>query len=304
VTGLATEPVAGLAKRGMVQIPAGRVLLGSSEQHLDDVAASQHYKREWFEDEAPHHYARVDSFWIDATPVTNGDYLAFCADTGYRTEAELRGFGLVYGESYWDEADGVNWRHPGGLADTIEDRLDHPVVHIAYADAVAYATWAGKRLPTEAEWEYAAHGADWRCWPWGDDWDPDVVNCAEHWYGLPISNFGAWHDWWAQHRRSHGIRLGTTAVGQFSPAGDSPFGVGDLAGNVSEWTGSSYRLYDASRRYHETYERAAGRYQVLRGGSWMNFRYQVRTSERFASDPAYSSVSIGFRCASSTEPPG
>jgi formylglycine-generating enzyme len=288
--------------RGMVEVPASQVQLGSSEQHLDDVGASQHYKREWFEDEAPQHYANVDGFWIDAHLVTNGDYLRFCEATGYRTEAEQRGFGLIYGSTYWDEVDGVCWRHPGAPDDTIEDRLDHPVVHIAYADAAAYAAWVGKRLPTEAEWEYAAHGPQWRCWPWGEEWDYRIVNCAEHWYGSPITEFKAWHAWWGNHLKTQGTRLCTTPVGRFSPASDSPFGVSDMAGNVSEWTGSVYELYDPARRYHETYERAAGRYRVIRGGSWMNFKYQMRTSERFASDPAYSSISIGFRCASSAEP--
>jgi formylglycine-generating enzyme len=286
----------------MVAVPAGCVPLGTSEQHLDDLAASQHYKREWFEDEAPQHDAEIAAFWIDAYPVTNSDYLAFCTDTGYATEAERRGFGLVYGDTYWDEVDGASWRHPGGPEDGIDDRLDHPVVHIAYADALAYAAWAGKRLPTEAEWEYAAHGPQSRRWPWGDGWEPGFANSAEHWYGSPISDFKAWHSWWAEHRKSHGIAPATTSVGSFSPTGDSPFGAADMAGNVSEWTGSVYKLYDPARRYHETYEIAAGRYQVLRGGSWMNFRYQLRTSERFASDPAYSSISIGFRCARS-EPP-
>jgi formylglycine-generating enzyme len=286
----------------MIQLPAGVVELGSSEQHLDDVAASQHYKREWFEDESPQHLAAVESFWLDRYLVTNAQYARFCAETGYRTEAEVRGFGLVYAESYWDEADGVCWRHPGGLSDSALDRPDHPVVHIAHADAVAYAAWANKRLPTEAEWEYAAHGPEWRSWPWGDEWESANANSAEYWYGEPISDFTAWHKWWGRHRAANGITPATTSVGSFSPAGDSQFGLSDMAGNVSEWTDSTYVLYDESRRYHPTYEMAAGRFKVLRGGSWMNFRYQMRTSERFASDPSYSSISIGFRCASSVPP--
>jgi formylglycine-generating enzyme len=286
----------------MIQLPSGPVELGSSEQHLDDVAASQHYKREWFEDESPQHRDQVQSFWIDRYPVTNAQYAEFCGTTGYRTEAEVRGFGLVYGATYWEEMDGVCWRHPGGLDDSASDRPDHPVVHIAYADAAAYAAWAGKRLPTEPEWEYAAHGPDWRCWPWGNAWEPANANSAEYWYGEPISDFRAWHTWWARHREASGGVPATTAVGSFSAVGDSPFGVCDMAGNVSEWTGSTYMLYDPDRQYHPTYEMAAGRFKVLRGGSWMNFRYQMRTSERFASDAAYSSISIGFRCASSLPP--
>jgi formylglycine-generating enzyme len=290
------------ARGQMIAIPAADVCVGSPERHLDDLAVAQHYERDWFEDEAPQHTVRVDRFWIDSHLVTNAEFTEFAADTGYVTVAERRGFGLVYGESYWEEVPEVCWRHPGGRADTVQDRLDHPVVHVAYQDAAAYAEWAGKRLPTEAEWEYAAHGPQWRCWPWGDRWDPSLANCAEYWSGSRISNPDDWRTWWTQYWKTSGGRPATTSVGSFSPLGDSVFGVADMAGNVSEWVDSAYSLYDPSRSYLPNYEMAVGRYRVIRSGSWMNFRYQLRTSERFAADPRYSNLSIGFRCASGDEP--
>ncbi|HUY51586.1 MAG TPA: SUMF1/EgtB/PvdO family nonheme iron enzyme [Streptosporangiaceae bacterium] len=285
-----------------IAIPAGKILLGSPGEHLDDLACEQHYDREWFEDEEPQNHADVQTFWIDAHLITNAEFLEFTQAVGYVTAAERRGFGLVYGEVYWEEVEGASWRYPGGPGDTIEARMDHPVVHVSYYDAVAFADWVGKRLPTEAEWEYAAHGPEWRCWPWGNTWDPDRANCVEYWSGCSISDPDAWRSWWVEHRKSWGNRPATTPVGCFSPRGDSPFGVTDMAGNVSEWTGSSYSLYDPNRSYLPNYEVAAGRYRVIRGGSWMNFRYQLRTSERFAADPTYSNLSVGFRCASGERP--
>jgi formylglycine-generating enzyme len=282
----------------MIAIPAGKVSIGSPESHLDDLAGDQHYEREWFEDETPRHYVQVAKFRIDAHLVTNAEFREFAEVTGYETVAEQRGFGLVYGEDYWEEVAGVCWRNPGGPADTVDGRLDHPVVHVAYGDAAAYAEWAGKRLPTEAEWEYAAHGPEWRCWPWGDHWDPSLANSAEYWSGSPISNPADWRSWWKRYWSSSHGRPATTPVGSFSPQGDSQFRVADMAGNVSEWVGSAYSLYDPSRSYLPNYEMAVDRYKVIRSGSWMNFRFQLRTSERFAADPTYSNLSIGFRCAS------
>jgi len=284
---------------GMIEIPGGEIAVGSPEAHLDDLASDQHYEREWFEDEAPQHRVRVAGFLIDAQLVTNAQYQEFAEATGYQTEVERRGFGLVYGESYWEEIDGACWRYPAGAGDSAADRPDHPVVHVAYRDAVAYADWAGKRLPTEAEWEYAAHGSQWRAWPWGDRWDAALANSAEYWSGGPISTPADWKSWWKRYWHAHGGTPATTPVGAFSGAGDSPFGVADMAGNVSEWVASAYSLYDPDRTYLPNYQVAAGRYQVVRGGSWMNFRYQLRTTERFAADPTYSNVSMGFRCAAS-----
>ncbi|WP_246238498.1 formylglycine-generating enzyme family protein [Acrocarpospora corrugata] len=281
----------------MVTIPAAEVQIGSSEEHMDGLTSVQHYGREWFEDESPQHRRAVATFAIDTYPVTNGEYLAFTEATGHRTAAELRGWGLVYGASYWEEREGACWRRPAGPGDSVQDRLDHPVVHVGHADALAYAAWAGKRLPTEAEWEYAAHGPQWRCWPWGAEWGPGFANCAEHWSGTAISDFAAWRSWWARRRAEHGETPATTPVGAFSPTGDSPFGVADLAGNVAEWTATTYHLYDRDRSYDPVYTMAAGRYMVVRGGSWKDFRFQVRTSERIAVDPVYSSFALGFRCA-------
>ncbi|SRR6266566_2799448 len=152
----------------MVALPAGTAVIGSPEDHLNAVAAAQHYPRAWFEDETPQHAVAVDAFWIDRNPVTNAAFAAFADATGYLTLAERRGFGLVYGDRYWQERTGACWRHPDGMA------------------------------------EYAAHGPAWRCWPWGDDWDPRNANSAELWARQPITAFAAWRTWWAGRRARHG----------------------------------------------------------------------------------------------------
>lgn len=278
-------------------VPSGRVSIGSPEDHLDAVAAQQHYERSWFEDEAPQHTEEIGAFRIQRHLVTNEEFGRFVDDTGYVTDAERRGFSLLYGDEYWEEADLVHWRNPGGTDDSITERPNHPVVHVSVEDARAYAAWAGLRLPTESEWEYACHGPAWRVWPWGDAWDSRHANCAEYWSGHAVGDAHAWGSWWARRRADGRVAPGTTSVGAFSPGGDSPFGVADMAGNVSEWIETAYYLYGPAGDYLPTYQFAAGRYAVIRGGSWMNFRYQVRCCERMAADPARTSFNIGFRCA-------
>ncbi|WP_131739345.1 formylglycine-generating enzyme family protein [Actinomadura roseirufa] len=284
----------------MIAVPAGTAWIGTPEASLDALAGQQQYPRSWFEDESPQHPVELAAFWIDVHPVTNAAFTAFTAATGYRTAAETRGFGLVYGAGYWQETPGACWRHPGGAGDRIDGRMDHPVVHVTHIDARAYAAWAGLRLPTEAEWEYVAHGPTWRPWPWGTGFDACRANGAEYGAVRPVRNLEDWRGWWARHFDEHGTVPATTPVTAFSPQGDSPFGVTDMAGNVAEWTATSYRLYDPRRRYDPLYHAAAGRYMVVRGGGWMHLRHQMRTSERVAVDPAYANHATGFRCAADT----
>ncbi|MFF0572525.1 formylglycine-generating enzyme family protein [Streptosporangium saharense] len=287
-------------RANMVAIPGGQVLIGAPGAHLDQVGDAQPYPRTWFADESPRHPCQVAPFLLDRHPVTNASYDLFVRASGYRTEAEQRGFGLVYGEHFWEERAGACWRSPSGAGSDLTGRQRHPVVHIARADAEAYCAWAGKRLPTEAEWEYAAHGSTWRPWPWGEDFDPACVNCAEHWAGRLLGDLTDWHRWWAQQRSCQGERPATTPVGTF-PDGDSPFGLADMAGNVAEWIATPYRLYAPEVNCDPILRLAQGRYGVLRGGGWMNMRWQVRTTERIACHPTYSTWATGFRCAADAD---
>lgn len=289
----------------MIRIPSGPVFIGSPDEHLDQVAADQHHTRAWFEDESPQHTVQTRAFWIDRLPVTNVEFAGFADATRYVTAAERRGFGLVYGARYWETLPGACWRSPVPGEDVLAARGGHPVVHIDSRDAAAYAAWAGKRLPTEAEWEYAAHGPRWTPWPWGTQWDPALANTAEYWAGHAISDLGEWRAWWDGWHADHGPLPATTPAGSRSPAGDSPFGVADMAGNAAEWTASLYTAYDPGRAYDAGFEAAMRQeYRVVRGGSWKHFRYQVRTSERIACPPDYSSFETGFRCAADTPPDG
>lgn len=283
----------------VVAVPAARFDLGSPEWVLEWLRAEgQPFPTPWFRDETPVTRVSVAAYAIDRHPVTVGRYATFVADSGYRTVAERRGWSLVYGADYWEEAPGASWRHPAGRAAGYDAPAHHPAVHIAVEDAEAYAAWAGKRLPTEAEWELAARGPGYRLWPWGDAWSRRRANTTELRLGDGVRSATEWRAWWKERTRAGGPIPLTTPVGRFSPAGDSPFGVADLAGNVYEWTATTSHLYGPSPECDESLRSIMGRFRVIRGGSWMSLRYQARTSERLHGDPAgWACFASGFRCA-------
>lgn len=216
----------------MIAIPAGDFTMGS------DV-----------EDERPPHAVFVDGFEIDKLEVTNQEFERFVWETGYVTSAEKAGE--------------TSWRYYA------KDKPSHPVVKVSWNDAGAYCAWAGKRLPSEAEWEKAARGTDARAYPWGNQWDAARANAKE-----------------AGYRR-------TTAVGSF-PAGASPYGVMDMAGNVAEWTTDWFKAY-AGSDFASPY--FGEKYRVIRGGGWFSDKQLVRTTERSCSGVELANDDVGFRCA-------
>ena len=222
----------------LVSIPAGDYLMGSDR---------------FYADEGPVHRVHVEAFELEKHPVTNAQFAEFVADTGYITMAErpldpadfpgadpadLVPGGLVFQptsgpvdlhdwRNWWTWGAGASWRHPFGAESSIEGRAEHPVVQIAFEDARAYAAWAGRRLPTEEEWEYAARGgADGRTYAWGEEPQLDGRLMANTWQGrFPYLNTGA--EGW----------VGTSPVGTFPP---NDYGLLDMIGNVWEWTTSYY----------------------------------------------------------------
>jgi formylglycine-generating enzyme len=219
----------------VLQLDGGEFTMGSDD----------HYP-----EEAPAHRVRVDAFGIDRCEVTNGQFAAFVAATGYITVAErpldpadypgappenLVPGSLVFTPTpgpvdlrhlsqWWTWMPGACWSRPEGHTSSVSDRADHPVVHIAYEDAAAYAAWAGGRLPTEAEWEFAARGGlDGAPFTWGDEARPDGRIMANTWDGLDFP--------WRSTGESGWDR--TAPVGSFPPNG---FGLFDMAGNAWEWT--------------------------------------------------------------------
>jgi len=197
------------------------------------------------EDETPQQAMFIDAFNIDIYPVTNAEYKEFVDATGHELPRK------------WEDG-----TFPEGAA-------DHPVVWVTWHDAQAYADWAGKRLPTEMQWEKAARGTDGRVYPWGDTFDAAKCNSRES-----------------------GVK-GTSPVGSY-PEGVSPCGAFDMAGNVWEWTADWYQAYRGS-----LYElgRYGEQYKVLRGGSWFDGNDMMRTTTRKSFDPNQGFSTIGFRCA-------
>ncbi|MEX5720036.1 formylglycine-generating enzyme family protein [Geodermatophilus maliterrae] len=280
-----------------LRVPATTYLQGSPPWLLDWLEEEdQPLPRLWFADETPQTEQQVQGFEIDRCPVTVGEFAEFADSTGYRTDAERHGYGLVYTDT-WVECPGASWRAPGGPGTRTDGYEDHPVVHVSFPDANAYAGWAGKRLPTEAEWELAARGTRFRIWPWGDQWDGSSANTAETYAG-PLTSLEEWRKWWLAAVERSGPMPRTTPVGTFAGRGDSAFGCVDMAGNVYEWTATPSGLYAGATACDPSVRMALGRYRVMRGGSWMNFRYQVRCAERIHGDPSgWSSFAVGFRCA-------
>ena len=271
--------------KDMVLIPAGEFLMGSPEG-------------EGAYDEYPQHKVYLDDYYIDKYEVTNAKFKEFVEATGYVTDAERKGYGEVWNPKEpmifkRHNLSGVNWRSPHAWVDNkwypnrphpeewenynIEDKMNYPVIQVSWNDAKAYTKWAGKRLPTEAEWEKAARGTDSRRWPWGNEFDLNLGGIIAH------ANIGS--DW-------------LLPVGCF-PTGVSPYGVYNLTGNVQEWTADWY----ASDYYTHTPRNNpkgpdTGRFRVMRGGSWKQVKpHHVLIANRAYQLPDYSSNFVGFRCA-------
>jgi formylglycine-generating enzyme len=243
------KPAPGEPPAGMVWIPGGEFSMGAAESPAMNMVGMQATA-----DSRPIHRVYVDGFWMDTTEVTNKQFAEFVEATGYVTIAErapraedfpgappenLVAGAVVFSPpehavplddhfQWWSYAKGANWRHPDGPGSTLVGRERYPVVQIAFDDAVAYARWAGKRLPTEAEWEFAARGGlSGRMYPWGDEFMPHAKAMANTHQGhFPTRDTG---------EDGH---PGVGPVAQFAPNG---YGLYDVAGNVWEWVSDWYR---------------------------------------------------------------
>lgn len=238
-------------------------------------------------DEGPPRDVTLGAFHIDEHEVSNAQFARFMADTGHVTLSERVGHSHGFVDGTFHRIDGASWRAPEGPGSTIEDRMDHPVVAVGWLDAQRYCSWAGRRLPTEAEWERAARGTDGRTWPWGlEAFRGDRANLADRSAALPWSE--AADDGFAA----------TAPVGNY-PAGAAPSGALDMAGNVWEWVNDRYSPdYYGWGSITDPPGPGSGTLRVQRGGGWSDDAAHARTSRRSADDESYSSIDGGFRCAS------
>ncbi len=306
-TGSDTSPT------GMARIPGGTFAMGSNE----------HYP-----EEAPAHNVRIDAFWMDRHAVTNVEFKRFVDATGYVTLAEKPANAADYPEakpellapssavfrkpygpvdmrnaySWWTYVAGADWKHPRGPDSSLQGLWKHPVVHVAFEDAEAYATWAGRALPSEAEWEFAARGGlNGAVYAWGDEYMPDGKPMANTWQGeFPYQNLLLdGYEW-------------TSPVGSFAPNG---YGLYDMAGNVWEWTTDWYQEHHEIVRpcctaenprggkQEDSYDPGAPRgsipRRVMKGGSYLcapNYCQRYRPAARMAQAVDTSTCHLGFRC--------
>jgi formylglycine-generating enzyme required for sulfatase activity len=306
--------MATVVEAGMVRIPGGAFTMGSNV----------HYP-----DERPAHRVSVEPFWIDRSPVTNAEFAVFVEATGYVTSAEiaprredypdakpalLNPGSLVFAQpagpvdlsdfhNWWKWKLGADWRHPRGPESTIKGREQHPVVHVSYADADAYARWAGKELPTEAEWESAARGGlEAAVYAWGEELTPGGRFMANTWQGeFPWQNL-----------KQDGFS-GTSPVGSFPPNG---YGLYDMIGNVWEWTVDWYTARHVDHHsaccgpapspqvaeaesYDPCHPRQPIPRKVLKGGSYLcapNYCRRYRPAARFPQPIDTTTCHVGFRC--------
>lgn len=310
--------------KGMVKISGGPFMMGSSDKSSRA-------------NEQPAHVVTVDPFFIDIHPVTNADFEKFVRATGYKTTAEQAPTweelkkqlppgaakpddsvfvpgALVFSppespvdrsdmRNFWRWVPGANWRQPEGPGSDISSRMNHPVVQVSWFDADAYARWAGKRLPTEAEWEFAARGGlSSKKFPWGDEEHPNGRFMANTWQGdFPYRNTAA-----------DGF-IGTAPVGSFPPNG---YGLLDMVGNVWQWVSDPYRADTYIQRAGDTLschnpsgpKKEAQSYapqhqeRVTKGGSFLcheSYCLSYRPAARRGTPPDSGMSHISFRCAKS-----
>ena len=283
-----------ISLENMVRLPGGNFLMGTEDKEgfpLDG--------------EGPVREISLDPFYIDITTVTNESFSQFIEETGYVTDAERFGWSFVFygllseedkksdqqvaaGTPWWCAIQGAKWNSPEATNSDIKDRMDHPVVHVSWNDAQAFCKWANKRLPTEAEWEYAARGGlVQKRFPWGDELMENGTHHCNIWQG-EFPRMNTLEDGY----------FGTAPAKSFQPNG---FGLFNVAGNVWEWCNDWF-----SRDFHKTGPRKDpkgppdGKAKVMRGGSFLcHYSYcnRYRVAARSSNTPDSSTSNIGFRCA-------
>ena len=288
------ERVSRGSTEGMVKVEGGPFLMGT--ETAEGFPA---------DGEGPVREVVLDPFYIDVRPVLNREFRTFAAETRYRTEAERFGWSFVFhnqlpleryrelvedtvaGHEWWCKVSSTDWAHPEGPDSSIDSRLDYPVTHISWNDAAAYCRWAGKRLPSEAEWEYAARGGlDQKAYPWGDELEPGGKHLCNVWQGeFPQRDDGL--DGWR----------GPSPVEAFPPNG---YGLYAITGNVWEWCAD---WFDPG--YHVTATRVnpvgptSGSSRVMKGGSFLchkSYCNRYRVGARTSNTPDSSTTNLGFRC--------
>ncbi|EPZ42591.1 formylglycine-generating enzyme family protein [Alicyclobacillus acidoterrestris] len=286
-------PLASGHRQGMVLIQGGRFLMGTDD--AEGFVA---------DGEGPVHEVELSPFWMDVCAVTNRRFKRFVEETGYTTEAErfgwsfvfrdfvprdgaVRMMGIVQTAPWWVGVEGAYWAAPEGPGSNIFDRLDHPVVHISWNDAVAFCEWSGTRLPTEAEWEYAARGGlVQNRYAWGDELHPNGEYRCNIWQGeFPVRNKGL-----------DGY-LGTAPAKSFQPNG---YGLYNVCGNVWEWCADWFdRAYYRTSPLVNPRGPSSGESRVMRGGSYLchaSYCNRYRVAARTSNTPDSSSGHVGFRC--------
>jgi formylglycine-generating enzyme required for sulfatase activity len=276
---------------GMVRLPGGRFRMGTD----DRVGFAS-------DGEGPVRTVEVSPFLIDRCAVSTDEFARFVAETGYVTEAEGFGWSYVFAgflpaalrrisprpeaTPWWAAVAGADWRRPEGPGSDLDGRGDHPVVHVSWHDAQAYGRWAGKRLPTEAEWEYAARGGhDQRRYPWGDELTPNGQHMANLWQGrFPTRNTAA-----------DGYPA-TAPVDAFPP---NDHGLFNMAGNVWEWCADWWGTDHPAGDVRDPTGPASGPAKVMRGGSYLcheSYCNRYRVAARSRNDIGSAGGNLGFRC--------
>uniref|UniRef100_A0A4W4FBR9 Sulfatase-modifying factor enzyme-like domain-containing protein n=2 Tax=Electrophorus electricus TaxID=8005 RepID=A0A4W4FBR9_ELEEL len=254
--------------------------------------------------EGPQRRVWIDPFYVEEHEVTNKQFQSFVNQTGYVTEAENFGDSFVFegllseevkstlshavaAAPWWSPVKGADWRHPEGHDSTIADRMDHPVLHVSWADARAYCRWAQRRLPTESEWEFACRGGlQDRLYPWGNKLMPKGLHYANLWQGD-----------FPNHNTAEDGYFHTSPVKSF-PA--NKFGLYDMVGNAWEWTADWWNVHHTRDQQRNPKGPETGTEKVKKGGSYMchkSYCYRYRCAARSQNTPDSSASNLGFRCA-------
>jgi formylglycine-generating enzyme required for sulfatase activity len=254
--------------------------------------------------EGPVRKVQVKPFYMDKYAVTNEQFTEFVDATNYKTEAEIFGWSFVFysflsdetnksvkqtvaGTPWWTVVEGAYWRTPEGIDSSIANRMNHPVVHISWNDALAYCKWAKKRLPTEAEWEYAARGGlEQKIYPWGDELTPEGEHQCNIWQGS-----------FPNHNSAEDGYAGTAPVNTFKP---NKFGLYNMAGNVWEWCSDWFSTSVEEKGGADNPQGPlTGKARVMRGGSYLchkSYCNRYRVAARSFNTADSSTGNIGFRC--------